>query len=103
MRYLIAIAAVAALASPASAASYACENPGRTYNAVVMAGEVVINPDTTHTALQIIGRIDTDEIGALVLRTPDPTVTEILHTRPEPKMEVFSDGELVQVDPCIEL
>ncbi|OEO31941.1 hypothetical protein VW23_013940 [Devosia insulae DS-56] len=109
-RWLLATAVLAVVMSPGYAAdretfghyTLICENPGGRYVAVLLdhAAEVVIDPDSTHTSLPIIGRIQTKEIGALVLRTPDPTVTEILHLWPEAKMEVFSDGDMVQVDEC---
>ena len=103
MRYLIGLAAILTLATPSAAAQFRCDNPGGAYLAVVRQAEVILDPDTFNARLPIIGRIDTREIGAIVLQTADPTVTEIFHTRPEPKMEVFSDGELAQVDFCVEL
>lgn len=100
MRPIIGIAALLLMAAPAYAESYNCDNPGGSYYVVLHATEAVIDPDSFNARLPIIGRIDTKEIKAVVLKTPDPTVTEILHTWPEPQMEVFSDGELAQVDPC---
>ena len=103
MRHALLIAAMLAATGPAYATSLVCENPGNKYLVTIADGAdvAIINPDSTADRMPIIGRIDTDEIRAVVLKTPDPTVTEILHTWPEPKMEIFSDGDLVQVDPCV--
>lgn len=97
---LTVLAALLLATAPAYATSLKCENPGGYYLVVVTPTDAVIDPDSFNARMAIIGRIHTKDIGALVLRTQDPAVTEILHLWPEPKMEVFSDGQLAQTDYC---
>jgi hypothetical protein len=89
---------------PAHAGSYAlvCKNPVRTYIVTYSDGdsEVLSDADTRQYRNAVIASVESGQVHALVLSTPDPTVTEILHLLPTPKMEVFSSGELFQVDQC---
>lgn len=105
MRRIAGIAVLLLASSHAIAAadySLICQNPAHDYLVTFSDGDkvAVVDPDSAATEHPVLATIRTDAEHIIVLGTPDPTVTELLHLRPFQKIDVYGGGELVQTDAC---
>lgn len=94
------------LCSPTYAVSLTCEiesiGPRRTYTMTVEDNAKFVTGTSGDKSRQlpIVGRIETDEMRALMLNNGDDGVKATLVLWPQPRLELVLRGGFVQIDPC---
>lgn len=89
-------------AFPASAESLICANPGREYNLSYESGKdyVLVNPDSDKTQWPVMATLFDDRQHIVFVTLGAEGMVALVHIRPYQKVEVFSNGSLVQTDGC---
>ena len=104
MKNLLAVIGVGLFtALPASAGTaLICENPRREYLVVYEPGSpfVLLNPDSDATKYKVMVDDNSDGNHIVTTETIEGGPTAQLHLRPYLKMEIWTDGQLIQTDAC---
>lgn len=103
LKTLIPLAAALTVATTSSyASSMVCKNPGREYFLVYEQGDeaAVINPDSDNAEWKVLATLFDDKQHVVVVDLGQPGMTGLVHLRPYRKVEIFSDGGLIQTDGC---
>jgi len=103
---LIRLIPFAAAFTVVTSASYAsgmvCKNPGREYLLVYEQGDkaAVMNPDSDNAKWMVLATLFDDRKHVVVVDLGQPGMAGLVHLRPYRKVEIFSNGKLVQTDGC---
>lgn len=102
MRHLYVLLTLGVSVSPAFAEGMICKNPRREYYLVYSQGDaaVVVNPDSEAAKWPALSNLFDDSQHIVIADLGQPGMTAQVHFRPYRKVDIFSDGQLVQTDGC---